>query len=59
MEAVVALVSGANRVDIARLAAVVGLPNPAPRQRRGGRRRDRLRIGGIPPFAHRRARCAS
>jgi len=54
MEAVVALVSGANRVDIARLAAVVGLPNLRRATAQEAGDATGFVIGGIPPFAHRR-----
>ena len=54
MEAVVALVSGANRVDIARLAAVVGLPNLRRASAQEAGDATGFVIGGIPPFAHRR-----
>jgi len=54
MEAVVALVSGSNRVDIARLAAVVGLPNLRRATAQEAGEATGFVIGGIPPFAHRR-----
>lgn len=54
MEAVVALVSGANRVDIARLSAVVGLPNLRRATAQEAGDATGFVIGGIPPFAHRR-----
>lgn len=54
MEAVVALVSGANRVDIARLAAVVGLPNLRRATANEANEATGFVIGGIPPFAHKR-----
>ena len=54
LEAVVALVSGANRVDIARLAAVVGLPSLRRATAQEAGEATGFVIGGIPPFAHRR-----
>jgi len=55
MEAVVALVSGSNRVDIARLAAVVGLSSLRRASAQEANDATGFVIGGIPPFAHRRA----
>jgi prolyl-tRNA editing enzyme YbaK/EbsC (Cys-tRNA(Pro) deacylase) len=54
LEAVVALVSGSNRVDIARLAAIVGLPNLRRATAQEAGDTTGFVIGGIPPFAHRR-----
>jgi prolyl-tRNA editing enzyme YbaK/EbsC (Cys-tRNA(Pro) deacylase) len=53
-EAVVALVSGANRVDIAALAAVVGMPGLRRASAREAGDLTGFVIGGIPPFAHRK-----
>ena len=53
LEPIVCLVSGANRVDLDRLAAVVGRRDV---RRATAREADELTgytIGGIPPFAHR------
>jgi Cys-tRNA(Pro) deacylase len=52
LEPIVVLVSGANRVDLERLAAVVGRRDV---RRATAREADELTgyaIGGIPPFAH-------
>jgi Cys-tRNA(Pro) deacylase len=53
-EAVLALVSGANRLDEAKLAALAG----GSRARRAGvddvRRETGFAVGGVPPFGHRR-----
>jgi prolyl-tRNA editing enzyme YbaK/EbsC (Cys-tRNA(Pro) deacylase) len=54
LEAVVALVSGANRVDIARLAAVVGLSSLRRASAQEATEATGFTIGGIPPFAHKR-----
>ncbi len=54
LETVVALVSGANRVDIARLAAVVGLPGLRRATADEASEQTGFVIGGIPPFGHRR-----
>lgn len=54
MDAIVALVSGSNRVDIARLAAVVGLPNLRRASATEANEATGFAIGGIPPFAHKR-----
>jgi Cys-tRNA(Pro) deacylase len=54
LEPVVCLVSGANRVDLARLAAVLGRRDV---RRATAREADQLTgftIGGIPPFGHTR-----
>ena len=54
IEPVLCLVSGANRVDMARLAAVVGEPSI---RRASAREADDLTgftIGGIPPIGHER-----
>ncbi|MEA2622640.1 MAG: hypothetical protein QOH61_1550 [Chloroflexota bacterium] len=55
LEAVVALVSGANRVDVARLAAVVGLPGLRRATADEAGQETGYTIGGIPPFGHRKA----
>ena len=49
-----ALVSGANRVDIARLAAVVGLSSLRRATAQEATEATGFTIGGIPPFAHKR-----
>lgn len=54
LEAVVALVSGSNRVDIARLAAIVGLPGLRRATAQEAGEATGFAIGGIPPFAHQR-----
>ena len=54
LETVVALVSGANRVDIARLAAVVGLPGLRRASADEASEQTGFVIGGIPPFGHHR-----
>jgi prolyl-tRNA editing enzyme YbaK/EbsC (Cys-tRNA(Pro) deacylase) len=54
LDAVVALVSGANRVDIGRLAAVVGLPGLRRASAQEAGDATGFVIGGIPPFGHRR-----
>ena len=54
LEAVVALVSGANRVDIARLAAVTGLSSLRRATAQEATAATGFTIGGIPPFAHKR-----
>lgn len=53
LEPIVCLVSGANRVDLSRLAAVIGRRDV---RRSTAREADELTgftIGGIPPFGHR------
>ena len=55
LDAVVALVSGSNRVDIARLAAVVGMPGLRRASADEANAETGFVIGGIPPFGHRRA----
>jgi prolyl-tRNA editing enzyme YbaK/EbsC (Cys-tRNA(Pro) deacylase) len=55
LEAVVALVSGSNRVDIGRLAAIVGLPGLRRASAQEAGDATGFVIGGIPPFGHRRA----
>lgn len=52
LETVVALVSGANRVDVARLAAVVGLPGLRRATADEASQETGFVIGGIPPFGH-------
>ena len=54
LETVVALVSGQNRVDIARLAAVVGLHGLRRATADEAGRETGYVIGGIPPFGHRK-----
>jgi prolyl-tRNA editing enzyme YbaK/EbsC (Cys-tRNA(Pro) deacylase) len=54
LEAVVALVSGANRVDIAVLAAVVGMPGLRRASAQEAGELTGFVIGGIPPFGHRK-----
>ena len=54
LEPILCLVSGVNRVDLARLAAVCGLPDI---RRASAREADELTgftIGGIPPIGHQR-----
>jgi prolyl-tRNA editing enzyme YbaK/EbsC (Cys-tRNA(Pro) deacylase) len=55
LETIVALVSGANRVDVARLAAVVGLPGLRRATAEEAGKETGYVIGGIPPFGHRKA----
>jgi prolyl-tRNA editing enzyme YbaK/EbsC (Cys-tRNA(Pro) deacylase) len=50
--AVIALVSGANRVDVARLAAVVALPDLRRATADEANEETGFVIGGIPPFGH-------
>lgn len=52
LEAVVCLVSGTNRVDIARLAAVVGEPDIRRATADEARQTTGFVIGGIPPIGH-------
>jgi prolyl-tRNA editing enzyme YbaK/EbsC (Cys-tRNA(Pro) deacylase) len=52
--AVIALVSGANRVDVARLAAVVALPDLRRATADEANEETGFVIGGIPPFGHRK-----
>jgi prolyl-tRNA editing enzyme YbaK/EbsC (Cys-tRNA(Pro) deacylase) len=54
LEAVVALVSGSNRVDIGRLAAIVGLPGLRRATAQEAGEATGFVIGGIAPFAHRK-----
>jgi prolyl-tRNA editing enzyme YbaK/EbsC (Cys-tRNA(Pro) deacylase) len=54
LEGIVALVSGSNRVDIARLAAVVGLSGLRRASAQEAAEATGYPIGGIPPFAHQR-----
>ncbi len=53
-ELVVALVSGADRVDVGRLAAVVGLPGLRRATAQEAHESTGFVIGGIPPIGHRR-----
>lgn len=55
LEPVVALVSGSNRVDIARLAAVTGLAGLRRATAQEANEATGFTIGGIPPFGHTRA----
>jgi prolyl-tRNA editing enzyme YbaK/EbsC (Cys-tRNA(Pro) deacylase) len=52
-EAVVALVSGANRVDIGALAGIVGMPGLRRASAQEAGDLTGFVIGGIPPFGHR------
>ena len=52
LDAVVALTSGSNRVDIARLAAIVGLPGLRRANAQEAAEATGFVIGGIPPFGH-------
>lgn len=54
LEAIVALVSGVNRVDIARLSAVTGLSSLRRATANEATEATGFPIGGIPPFAHKR-----
>ena len=54
LEAIVALVSGANRVDVARLAAVVGSHDLRRATAEEAGQETGFVIGGIPPFGHRK-----
>lgn len=51
-EPIVCLVSGANRVDIAQLAAVIGEPSIRRATAREARDLTGFSIGGIPPLGH-------
>lgn len=51
-EPVICLISGANRVDVARLAAVVGQPGLRRATAREAHDLTGFPIGGIPPFGH-------
>lgn len=51
-EPIIALVSGPDRVDLARLAAVVGRPDVRRATAREARELTGFVIGGIPPFPH-------
>ena len=53
-EPVVVLVSGPNRVDLPRLAAVLGRPDVRRATARGAHDLTGFVIGGIPPFGHER-----
>ena len=53
-EPIMALVSGSNRVDVARLAAVVGEASIRRATAREARDLTGFVIGGIPPFGHER-----
>ena len=52
LEPVVALVSGSNRVDIARLSAVTGLAGLRRANAQEASEATGFSIGGIPPFGH-------
>src|SRR5262245_60883122 len=52
MEGIVALTSGSNRVDIGRLAAIVGLSGLRRASAQEAGDLTGFVIGGIPPFAH-------
>jgi prolyl-tRNA editing enzyme YbaK/EbsC (Cys-tRNA(Pro) deacylase) len=52
LEPIVCLVSGPNRVDIARLAAVVAAPDIRRATANEARELTGFTIGGIPPFGH-------
>lgn len=54
LEPVLALVSGVNRVDLARLAAVCGLPEIRRASAREANELTGFVIGGIPPIGHAR-----
>ena len=54
MEPCLALVSGANTVDVARLAAVLGEPRMRRATADEARALTGFAIGGIPPFGHQR-----
>lgn len=54
LEPVLCLVSGANRVDLARLAAVCGLPDIRRASAREANELTGFVIGGIPPIGHAR-----
>jgi len=53
-EPIICLISGANRVDVGRLAAVVGLPGLRRATAREAHDLTGFPIGGIPPFGHSR-----
>jgi prolyl-tRNA editing enzyme YbaK/EbsC (Cys-tRNA(Pro) deacylase) len=55
MEPILALVSGADRVDVARLSAAVGAPGLRRATAREAGDMTGFVIGGIPPLGHRRA----
>jgi prolyl-tRNA editing enzyme YbaK/EbsC (Cys-tRNA(Pro) deacylase) len=55
LEPVVALVSGSNRVDIGRLAAVTGLTGLRRASAQEASEATGFTIGGIPPFGHSRS----
>jgi prolyl-tRNA editing enzyme YbaK/EbsC (Cys-tRNA(Pro) deacylase) len=52
LEPIVCLVSGTNRVDLARLAAVTGEPDVRRATAREANELTGFTIGGIPPFGH-------
>lgn len=52
LEPIVCLVSGANRVDLARLAAITGEPDIRRATAREANELTGFTIGGIPPFGH-------
>src|SRR5207342_2616747 len=55
LEAVVALVSGVDRVDISRLSAVVSLTSLRRATAQEATEATGFTIGGIPPFGHKRS----
>jgi len=55
LEPIICLVSGPNRVDLARLAAVIGAPDVRRANAREANELTGFVIGGIPPIGHRRA----
>jgi prolyl-tRNA editing enzyme YbaK/EbsC (Cys-tRNA(Pro) deacylase) len=52
LEPIICLVSGTNRVDVARLAAVLGEPDVRRATAREAHELAGFSIGGIPPFGH-------
>lgn len=54
-EPIVCLVSGPNRVDLARLAAIIGVPEVRRATANEAHDLTGFPIGGIPPFGHARA----
>lgn len=52
LEPIICLVSGTNRVDIARLAAITGEPDIRRATAREAGEQTGYTIGGIPPFGH-------
>jgi prolyl-tRNA editing enzyme YbaK/EbsC (Cys-tRNA(Pro) deacylase) len=49
---VVVLVSGADRVDEAKLAGALGVPSPRRATAKEARERTGFVVGGVPPFGH-------